>query len=249
VFWYAEIVAPIPLQTPNIVRVGILEDHQSIIDGYRYRLGLTPSIEVVGVAWTGAELTTLLASTPIDVLIMDVGVPTSPDNPNQFPILHVLPRLTETYLGLSILIISMIAERVLIRALLEAGAHGYILKDESAIIEEQLGNIVLSLAAGGNFVSPHVFALLNKGRDASDDVQLTPRQIEALSLCVANPNWSRLQLADALGVTHSTARNLLSSTYLRLGVNTLPAAIVKAQTIGLLPTTHSYKPGSYHLPP
>jgi two-component system, NarL family, nitrate/nitrite response regulator NarL len=242
-------MAPNPLQTSNIVRVGILEDHQSIIDGYRYRLGLNHSIEVVGVAWTGDELTTLLASTPMDVLIMDVGVPTAANNPNQFPILHVLPRLDETYPGLSVLIISMIAERVLIRALLEAGAHGYILKDESGIIEDQLGSIVLSLAAGGNFVSPRVFDLLNKGRNTPDDIQLTPRQIEALSLCVANPNWSRLQLADALGVTHSTARNLLSTAYLRLGVNTLPAAIAKAQAAGLLPTPPAYKPGGYSLSP
>jgi DNA-binding CsgD family transcriptional regulator len=92
-----------------------------------------------------------------------------------------------------------------------------------------------------------VFDLLNRGRNAADDIQLTPRQIEALSLCIANPNWSRLQLADALGVTHSTARNLLSSTYLRLGVNTLPAAIAKAQAMGVLPALPAYKSGGYSL--
>jgi two-component system, NarL family, nitrate/nitrite response regulator NarL len=232
-----------------LVRVGILEDHQSIIDGYHYRLGLNPAIEVVGVAWNGAELTTLLAATPMDVLIMDVNVPTAHDNPNPFPILHVLSRLAETQPALSVLIITMIAERVLIRALMEAGAHGYILKDESAIIEEQLGSIVVSLAAGGNFVSPRVFDLLNKGRAKPDDVQLTPRQIEALSLCIAHPNWTRIQLAEAMAVTHSTARNLLSGAYLRLGVNTLSAAIAKAQAIGLIASPPAYNPGSYTLSP
>ncbi len=224
------------------VRVGILEDHQSVIDGYRYRLGLTPRIEVVGVARTGEELDRLVAATPMDILIMDVNVPAAADNPNPFPILHVLPKLVETHPDLSVLIVSMIAERVLIRALLEAGARGYILKDESSIIEQQLGSIILALAAGGNFVSQHVFGLLKRGTHELDVAQLTPRQVEALSLCAANPNWSRIQLAEALGVTHSTARNLLSGAYVRLGVNTLPAAISKAQSDGLLTSPPAYKP-------
>jgi two-component system, NarL family, response regulator NreC len=216
------------------VMVAIMEDHQTMLDGYRYRLGLTSAITIVGEARTWAELQNLVETTPIDVLIMDVVVPTDDNNTNPFPILHVLPALVEAHPELSVLIISMIGERVLIRALLDAGARGYILKDENTVIQEQLGAIILLLATGGNYVSQRVFDLLNSGAPTSKLLQLTPRQVAALSLCASNPNWSRSQLADALGVTHSTARNLLSGAYVRLGVNTLPAALAKARSLGLL---------------
>jgi hypothetical protein len=47
---------------------------------------------------------------PTDVLLFDVNVPTSADNPNQYPILHLIPKLLEMYDGLSILVISMYTE-------------------------------------------------------------------------------------------------------------------------------------------
>jgi DNA-binding NarL/FixJ family response regulator len=54
---------------PLQVRVGILEDHQSIIDGYQYRLNMTPGVQVVGVARSGEALAKLVTHIPMDVLI------------------------------------------------------------------------------------------------------------------------------------------------------------------------------------
>jgi DNA-binding CsgD family transcriptional regulator len=53
-------------------------------------------------------------------------------------------------------------------------------------------------------------------------------------LCAANPNWSRIQVAVHLDVTPSTVRNILHQAYLRLGVNTLAAAIARARQLGLI---------------
>ena len=44
------------------VRVAILDDHISIIDGYNYRLSKTPEIEVVATGVFGEELEPLLAA-------------------------------------------------------------------------------------------------------------------------------------------------------------------------------------------
>jgi DNA-binding NarL/FixJ family response regulator len=56
------------------VRVAILDDHQSIIDGYTYRLSVVPEIQIVAMAVYGEDLETMLASHKVDVLLLDVSV-------------------------------------------------------------------------------------------------------------------------------------------------------------------------------
>src|SRR5215213_5059083 len=140
------------------VRVAILDDHQSIIDGYIYRLGSTPEIEVVGTATYGEELESVLSKHPADVLLLDLSVRTSPENPNPFPILYLVPKLLQKYPSLNVLIISMFAEPGLMRSIIEAGASGYILKDDQPAFRE-LGNVVLSVVNGGIYLvkKPTVF--------------------------------------------------------------------------------------------
>src|SRR5574341_1804307 len=104
------------------IRVAILEDHQTIVDGYRYRLNDVPDIEIVGTAGYGDELEPLLAENPTDIVILDVNVPTAPGNLNPYPILHVIPKLLQDHPDLAILVISMLAERAFIQAVMDAGA-------------------------------------------------------------------------------------------------------------------------------
>jgi len=49
------------------------------------------------------------------------------------------------------------------------------------------------------------------------------------------PGWRYVFLANQLGVTGSTLRNLLSNSYIRLGVRTRAAAIAKAHQLGIVP--------------
>ncbi len=51
------------------IRISILDDHQSIIDGYHHRLGKVPDIEVVGTATFGEELEPMLAAQATDILL------------------------------------------------------------------------------------------------------------------------------------------------------------------------------------
>ena len=103
------------------IRVAILDDHQSVVDGYLYRLGGIPEVEVVATIMFGEELEPTLEEHPTDVLLLDVNVPTAPDNANPYPILHFIPKLLQAYPNLNVLVISMYAERGLIRAVMEAG--------------------------------------------------------------------------------------------------------------------------------
>ena len=144
------------------IRVAILENHQGIIDGYQFRLSGTPDIEIVATAIYGEELEPMLAQVPVDVLLLDVHVPTSQENINPYPILYLIPRLLQTYPNLVILVISMHTQRKLIASVMEAGASGYILKDDQATIRD-LASVIRSVANGGIHLSQSAYQKLDKG--------------------------------------------------------------------------------------
>lgn len=219
---------------PDKIRVMILEDHQSIVDGYIYRLSRNPQIEVALTLSHGDELEAALKAHPTEVLILDVQVPVSEENQNSYPILHVIPMLIQQYSDLAVLVISMHAERGLIRAVMEAGANGYILKDDHRSIRE-LGNVIQSIAGGGIYLSEKARVIFTKDRDAALEEPLSARMLEIISLCAAYPNSKTAELAEKMRVANSTVRNLLSNAYLRLGVGNRAAAIAKARQLGIIP--------------
>jgi DNA-binding NarL/FixJ family response regulator len=218
---------------PQKIRVSILDDHQSIIDGYSFRLSTHPEIQVVATANYGDELEPMLARNPTDVLLLDVTVPTSPRRLDPYPILHVIPRLLQIYDDLSILVISMHAQRALISAVMEAGANGYIFKDDQPSIR-QLGAIVLSVTKGGIYLSHRAHMLMMKRQSDGLGPLLTTRQTEALSVCAAYPEDTSANLAKRMGIANSTMRNLLSGSYIRLSVRNRATAITKARQLGLI---------------
>jgi len=215
------------------VRVAILDDHQSIIDGYIYRLNQTAGVEVVATATFGEELEPMLEEHPVDVLLLDLSVRTSEENANPFPILYIIPKLLQKHPDLVVLVISMFVEPGLMRAIVEAGASGYVLKDDPGAFRD-LGNIVLSVAHGGIFFSRKAHDVYVQAGQEGNGMSLTPRQLELLSLCAAYPDLSTADLAQKLSVSNSTVRNLLSSAYLRLRVHSRTAAIEKARELGLI---------------
>jgi two-component system nitrate/nitrite response regulator NarL len=216
------------------IRVTILDDHQSIVDGYIYRLSQKPDIEVVATLAYGGELEATLTDHPTDVLLLDFAIPTGPLDQNLYPTLTQIPKLLQLYPDLDILVVSMFSERGLIKAVMEAGASGFILKDDSAAIQD-LANIVISITEGGIYLSQKVARTYQKPDPSNtEETTLTHRQLEVLLLCAAFPNNKTDDLARKMTVSNSTVRNLLSGAYLRLGVNTRAAAIDKARRLGLL---------------
>jgi two-component system, NarL family, nitrate/nitrite response regulator NarL len=212
------------------IRVAILDDHQGIIDGYLSRLSSIKDITVIATLLFGEDLEPALKKQPVDILILDVHVPTSPSNPNPYPIHYLIPRLLDTYPDMAILVISMDAQRTLVRTIMEAGASGFILKDDRAAIIE-LPAIIHMLHSGGIYLSKQVSNAL---KGSPDEGVLTSRQIEVLSYCASSPELSTAQLAQQLNIAPSTVRNLLSGAYLRLEVPNRAAAIAKARQLGLI---------------
>lgn len=214
------------------IRVAILDDHPGIIDGYLYRLSQADDIEIVATASFAEDVEDVLANHKPDVLILDVFVPSSPDNSNPYPILQVIPNWKALHPNLNVLIISMYNLRTLINAVMEAGSSGYILKDDQDSIHK-LASVIRTVAGGGIYFSKMVYKSLL--RQSSLESKLTSRQMQALSLCAAFPDATTIDLAKRLDIEHSTLRNLLSGAYERLGVHNRTAAIAKAMQLGLIP--------------
>jgi two-component system nitrate/nitrite response regulator NarL len=216
------------------VRVAILEDHQGIIDGYIYRLSRVPSIEIVGIMYYAEELEDFLRKTPTDLLIMDLMVPISPQNPQSFPALHTVGILGKKYPRLRILVVSMLAETAIFKSLVNTGIAGYILKDDYKAIQ-QLAEIVEVVARGGAYFSNQVYTLIYDQEQSKTQPHLSPRQLEVLSLLAAYPFATTEELASKIGIAASTLRNTLSELYRRLNVPNRLAALAQAQKLGLVP--------------
>ena len=214
------------------IRVAILEDHPAIADGYKFYLQDESDIELVAAIDVGEELPKLLlAQDPIHVLILDVGVPTSQTNSSPYPILYLMPLLLQNNPGLNILVISMHKEHVLIKALIDAGASGYVFKDDRETLQK-FSSVIRMIAGGGIYFSREAHKIIM--RQSSNAQILSPRQLEVLSLCAAYPEKTTAELADLLAVADATVRNTLSVLYMRLGVRGRTAALAKARELGLI---------------
>jgi DNA-binding NarL/FixJ family response regulator len=127
----------------------------------------------------------------------------------------------------------MHTERSLIRAVMEAGASGYILKDDQATLRD-LENVVASVFSGGIHLSRQANDALLRSGAVENETPLSKRQLEVLSLCLSLPDATTAELAKKMSISNSTVRNLLSSIYLKLGVRSRTAAIAKARELELI---------------
>ena len=215
------------------IRIAILENHQTTIDGYRFRLP-APEFEIVGVAEVYSDWEPLLAAQAADIALMDVKVPLRPDNSDPYPILRAIPKLVQTYPNLALLVISAYPEPTLMLGVLEAGASGFILKDDNALLRELPSVVRSTVFNRGIYLSPAVRQIWLQRQARRAEHELSARQLEALALSATYPQESTTQLGARMNVAPSTARNLLSQAYLRLGVSTRMAAILKAKELGLI---------------
>jgi len=216
------------------IRVVILEDHIATAEGYRARLEIEPDIEVVSILSYGQDLESALEKTPVDVLLLDLRVPISAENRDSYPTMYLLPDLLEQYPDLSVLVISMYDRPAMIDAVLDAGAEGYVLKDDREAYQE-LPMLIRMIARGNMYLSARVRENWEAYRKDDTQPSLTPRQVQALALCASYPNERLSELARRMNLANATLRATLWGAYRKLGVNSRPAAVARARQMGLLP--------------
>jgi two-component system response regulator DesR len=115
--------------------------------------------------------------------------------------------------------------------MLQAGVHGYILKDDDYV--SKIDAIIRDLNNGQIYLSPQAYvALAEATRAEGGDQTLTERELEILRL--AQQGLPNPQIAQALHIAPGTVRNHLSAIYRKLDVHSRHEALQVVKDWGLI---------------
>lgn len=200
------------------IRVLIVDDHDMLREGLASFLAAYPDLELAGQAASGREAIRLCNEAPPDVVLMDLKMPDMDG-------VQTTRQLLERHPQLKIVALTSFGEEDLVRAELQAGAIGYLLKNVSAA---ELAQAIRSAHSGRpTLAGEAAMALLGSatGMPNPDDA-LTERELEVLQLMargLSNPEMARL-----LHVSRFTIKNHVSSILSKLGVSTRTEAATLA---------------------
>jgi two-component system response regulator DesR len=204
----------------DVIRVAVVDDHPHVAIALRALLDETTDIRLVAESRRGSDVAALVRRSLPDVLLLDLFI--EPD----FDALAVARRLRADFPDLKICLLSAYVEPSLVRDLLQAGVHGYILKDDDYV--SRIDAIVRDLADGRLYLSPQAYEALAQATRAEEVEQpLTEREIEILRL--ARRGLPNPQIAQALHISPGTVRNHLSAVYRKLGVHSRHEALQVAE--------------------
>jgi two-component system response regulator DesR len=203
-----------------MIRVAVVDDHPHVAIALRTLLEKTPDIQLVAEARRGGDVAALVRQSRPDILLLDLFIEP------EFEALAVVRQLRADFPALKICLLSAYLEPFLVRDLLQAGVHGYILKDDDYV--SQIDAIVRDLASGQIYLSPQAYLALAKAtRSEGQEQPLTEREVEILRL--AQRGLPNPQIAQALHISPGTVRNYLSGIYRKLDVHSRHEALQVAE--------------------
>jgi DNA-binding NarL/FixJ family response regulator len=168
----------------------------------------------------------LAESVTPDVVVLDLNMP-------ELNGVDAARRIVGTAPHTAVLILTMYDDDALVFQAMQAGARGYVLKSaDPATVLAAIRSVARGEAIFGAALAQrlsHWFA--NMAEERTPFVQLTPRERQTLDLIARG--WGNPAIADSLGVSAKTIRNLVSNIFSKLQVADRAAAIAKAREAGL----------------
>jgi len=199
-----------------MIHIAVVDDHPHVAIALRALLEKTPDIRLVAESRRGGDVAALARQAHPDVLLLDLFIEP------QFDALTVVRRLHTDFPDLKVCLLSAHLEPSLVRDLLQAGACGYILKDDDYV--SRIDTIIRDLADGRIYLSPQAYeALAQATRAEGTDQPLSEREVEILRL--AQRDLPNPQIAQALHISPGTVRNHLCAIYDKLGVHSRHEAL------------------------
>ena len=180
-----------------MITLFIIDDHPLVADGVKTMLKSETGISVIGVAKTGKEALTFLASSTPDIILLDINLP-------DIDGLELCEKIMALKLDSYILILTSINDFAIISQALSKGASGYLLKDMERhellqAIEAVLnGKIYVSNAANEKLLAQYQ----NNEKNTLHSIVLTRREKEILSLLDKGMNGP--QIAEHLFISSYT---------------------------------------------
>ena len=198
-----------PATRPATLQVLISDDHAMVRDGLRRIIEGEPGLCVSGQAVDGASTLARLCDTPCDVLLLDLTMP-PPNGP------ELIRQIRECWPDLPILVLSMHNQVAVARAALQAGASGYIAKDNDP---EVLVMALRHVADGGRYVEPRLAQALLSSQPAPPRPTLTPRETEVMRRLTSGQ--SNADIARALYLSEKTVSTHKTNLLGKLKLNSI----------------------------
>jgi two-component system response regulator NreC len=211
-----------------LVRILIADDHGVLRAGLYVLLNAVSDFEVVGQAADGNEVLALAADLCPDLVILDINMP-GPDG------IEVTRRLKEILPHVRVLILTVHEDEGLLRAAVQAGASGYIIK---RAVGTELIDAIYAVCREELYVHPAMTRALLKDLQpalTSDQIpveSLTPRETEVLRL-LAEGHTNR-QIAEVLTISVRTVESHRSNLMGKLGLNSRVGLVRYAKQHNLL---------------
>jgi two-component system response regulator DesR len=208
-----------------MIRVAVVDDHPHVAIALHTLLDESPDIRLVAEAREGGDVASLVRKSQADVLLLDLLIEP------EFDALAAVRELRMDFPDLRICLLSAFLEPTLVQDFLQAGVHGYILKDDDYV--SKIDVIIRDLADGEIYLSPQAYTALAKATRAEGQTQpLTQRETEILRL--AKRGLPNPQIARSLHISPGTVRNYLSSIYRKLDVHSRNEALRIAEKRNLI---------------
>ncbi|RDD79739.1 DNA-binding response regulator [Dyella tabacisoli] len=197
------------------MRAILADDHPVVLLGLRAVLQKDGRATVVGEATSADELWDLLAGTPCDLLITDYSMPAGKRGSG----LALIEQLRRTYPELPIIIVTMISNAALLKAMLDAGANGVLEKSFSA---EELPEAVLAIMRGRSYLGQSVLAALDAHKAKASEshfnwAKLSPREAEVVRLYISG--LSVTDIAERLSRSVKTVSTQRLNAMRKLGIS------------------------------
>lgn len=202
------------------ISVLLADDHEVVLDSLAMMIGSLEGVAVLATAKSGQEALNRLASTPVDVVLSDMHMP-------ELNGIELALRLREHHPATKLILLTMEEEPETIRAAMQAGVWGYVLKRAT---KKELEKAIFSVAEGTKYFTEEVHRQLAQienettpnGHETPESVQsLSKREIEIIRLIVSEV--SSQEIAGQLFISPSTVETHRRNIFKKLDIHSVVA--------------------------
>lgn len=203
---------------PDQLLTAIVDDHPIVIEGLKVLLAHEDNIQIVGGFYTGAELLSYMAGNPVNLVLLDVGLP-------DINGMDLCRSIKEISVDTVILIFSNRTERSIIMQTIQNGASGYLLKNSSL---EELRNCISEAMQGRVAYSKEVYEIISRpGKNELQGVaRLTKREQQILKMIAEGKTTANI--ADELFLSPLTVETHRKNLLQKFSVRNVAELIAEA---------------------